>query len=106
MTAFCLVQFGVAGRFKELKEAEKYNKVLGKPRPKELDELEEAEGNLCFWSNKFLDLWHLCQSWDGAGKIRLETVKTCCEDVRILYRPETRRIVLCIENLYRNFDRG
>ena len=80
--------------------------MLGNDEPVELVEYRQAKKGLCFWSKKFYELWSTCQSWDNAGKITLQTLQICCEDLRIPYRRETRQIIQLIENTYRSSKNG
>jgi len=91
---------------KELKAVDENCQTMGLARPENLVRFEKAQKCLMFWENKFLDLWNTCQSWDSAGKIRLETLKTCCEDAELPYCRQTRKIILMIESIYRSKTNG
>jgi len=77
------------------------NAMLGLPKSEELYNFNSLFFNRSFWEKKFFDLWMMAQSWDCAGKIRLETLKICCEDMKIPFCAKTREIILMIENIYR-----
>ena len=98
--------FKIRHKLQELKQIAKQNRLLGQPKPKALDEFEQAQNNLGFWENKFFELWVTAQNWSGSEGISLDTLKVCCEDSKIVYCKYTRQIILMITQIYRSAQNG
>ena len=76
------------------------HKKLNKPRPKKLVELEEIERELSPKARGYYDFWLLCQGWDSAGSVRLETVQILAPDSAYKFDAKIRRVIRWIENTY------
>lgn len=91
----------MAGRIDHLKSAAHQSKLLGLPPPEEFEKLKESEEKMSGFLWMIFNLWADCQRWDGAGKIRIETLRELCSDHGFAFDSFTRSAIAEIENCYR-----
>jgi hypothetical protein len=91
----------VTDRIDHLRSAAHQLKLLGKSPPEEIKTLEDSEAGMNSFLWMIFNLWSDCQSWDCAGKIRLETIQIVCADHGFEFNSFTRFAVQKIESIYR-----
>lgn len=82
------------------------NKLLGQKRPDELVEYDKAVEELDIRALNYFNFWNYCQLWDGAGDVRIETIKELCGDYGLEYDKWLRMAIYTIKNTYWKVKNG
>lgn len=79
-------------------------KALGQGKPEELEVWDKIWSILSHESSRYFRFWQYCQNWDGAGSVRLETIRELAPDFGYEYSPAIRQVIFEIEQMYRGSD--
>lgn len=79
-------------------------KALGQGKPEELIVWDKIWSVLIPKAQSYFKFWQYCQNWDGAGNIRLETIRELAGDFGYEYDPALRQVIFEIEQMYRGAD--
>jgi len=89
-------------KLKELRFLDSGYKTLGQDweGQEDLNRFDENEKSLRGDTKRAFRFWESCQAWDGAGSIKLSTVKVMAED-EAFDGKQARILIRLIENCYR-----